>query len=451
MSIPDKLPGLRDTAQWLVETARKLGADTADAHVSHSREFELEVRDGEKESLSEAESSGASLTISKDGRRASVQSSDTRHDHLQELVEKALFLCRYTDLDEAYRLPPKDRLAVEIPDLDLFDANLADMAVDRKVDLALRSERAMLAQDPRLNSNGASFSDGSNATASANSLGFSATVHSTMAGISVSGFADDAADGDLNTGRKQASGWYSQARHISDMETAETVGQRAASDILRLLGARKPETGKFPVYFEPSTARSLWQHLLGAINGSRVYRDESYLAGRVGQQVAHPSVTITDNPLKPRGLASHPYDDEGVACKPSTLILNGQLQTYLLSTYSATKLGLETTGHAGGPGNIIIQPGTQTEEEMIRSIPRGVWITSLSGQGVNVGTGDYSRGAQGLWIEQGQVAYPILEFTINGTLMDMFQRIAAIGLEPERGRSILTPGVLIEEMTISGS
>ena len=224
----------------------------------------------------------------------------------------------------------------------------------------------------------------------------------------------------------------------------------AGADIVRLLGSRKPKTGRYPVFFDATTARSLWRHLLTAVNGSSLYRRESFLLDHLNSDVASSIITITDDPFIQRGLASHPYDDEGVACRRSEIVSSGTLNTYLLSTYSANKLGMTTTGHAGGTGNIIIQPGHQSEAEILRQIDHGVYVTSLSGQGVNISTGDYSRGAQGLWIERGEVAYPIMEFTLNGNLRHMFKSIRALSREVQPGWTILTPGILIDEMAVSG-
>ena len=212
----------------------------------------------------------------------------------------------------------------------------------------------------------------------------------------------------------------------------------------RKLGAIKPKTAKVPVYFEPKFARTLWAHLLSALTGSAVYRNETYLAGKLGKAIAASCVNLRDDPTIPRGLSSKSYDNEGVACRRRDLIRDGVLQTWLMNTYSANKLGLSATGHAGGPGNLIIEPGVASEAEMLAQMDRGVWVTGLLGQGVNTSTGDYSRGALGLWIENGRVSHPIAEFTLNSNLDQMFRGIVMLGNNVYEPASIRTPGLVIE-------
>ncbi len=445
------LKALEDTASQTVELALRRGATTAVATVIQNSEFSVEVRHQEIENLSEAESHLVKLTVSKDARRATVKTSDFSKSSLGEMADRVLAMCRYTDVDSYYSLPHEDQLAREIQDLDLYDERVMSFAVEDKIGTALELERKMLSADKRLHSNGAAVSTMLSATALANSLGFLASETGSLAAINTGGFAEDPGlEGDLNTGRKQNGSWSSRARFLQDLESVDQVADRAAHLVLRKLGARKPKTGKFPVYFEPFTARSLWRHLINSMSGSAVFRKESYLVDRMGTEAAAPVLTIIDDPHIPRGLASTCFDNEGVATQPHALIDKGVLNTYLLSTYSANKLGLRSTGHAGGTGNLLIQPGTLSEEEMLRRMGAGVWVTNLFGSGVNETTGDYSRGALGLWVENGEVAYPIMEFTLNSHLDLMFKNIRMVGNNRYEGWSTRTPGIVIDEMTVSG-
>lgn len=442
---------LRDTASGVVEMALGRGATTAVATVIQNSEFSVEVRHQEIENLSEAESHLVKLTVSKDSRRATVKTSDFSKSGLAEMADRTLAMCRYTDVDPFYTLPEREMLAKELKDLDLFDERVMTFTVEDKIAMALDLEQKTLAADSRLHSNGAAVSTLLSATALANSLGFVASENGSLVAISTGGFAEDPGiEGDLNTGRKQNGSWSSRARFLSGLEPVDQVAARAAHLVLRKLGCRKPKTGKFPVYFEPITARSIWGHLINSISGSAVFRKETYLVDRMGTEVGSPLLTMFDDPHIPRGLASTCFDNEGIATLPRTLIEHGVLNTYLLSTYSANKLGLRSTGHAGGTGNLLIQPGTLSEDEMLRRMGTGVWVTSLFGSGVNETTGDYSRGAFGLWVENGEVAYPIVEFTLNSHLDRMYKNITMVGNNRHEGWSTRTPGVVIGEMTVSG-
>lgn len=448
----EKMDALKEMACRVVETAKKGGAHTADVHIAQQNEFEAEIRKGEIENLAEAESFSISLTVSIDGKRASTQGCDLSEDGLNELVSQALTLCRYTDKDSFYSLPDESRLATEFPDLDLFDESLVALAAPQKIEWLRALEQELIRQDPRLQCDGASIASVYGIKAQANSLGFCGAERKSLIEMGAAAFAEDAVDeGDLNRGRKQMGAWASRARHVADLDDIAVIAQRTARQVLRKLGGHKPQTGNFPVYFEPSAARSLWGHLMSAISGSNIYRNESYLTDRLQSEVASKLITLTDQPRLVRGLGSRNFDSEGVACKEQVLVDKGILQTYLLGTYSANKLGMQSTGHAGGYTNLVITPGDLSEEEMLKKMGTGVWVTSLLGQGTNISTGDYSRGAQGLWVENGEVVHPVAEFTLNGNLDQMMRNIVYLGSNVEGKRSILSPGFVIGEMTISGN
>ena len=444
------LEELKRQASRVVDLACRGGATTAVAVLDQNADLNLEVRNGEIENLNEAESHLVRLTVSKHGRRATVSSCDWLPDSLNGLVERAMEMCRYTDNDPCYTLPETDLLAQEVGDLDLFDEDLLEMGTEEKIHMAVDLERQLLARDQRLISESTKLSTVVGGSAIANSAGFCQAETSSLIGVSAMAFAEDRSQGDLNTGRKQKGYWYSEAHHIEDLEPSENIAAKAADRILRKLGARKPATGKYPVYFEPPVARSLWAHLLNAMSGSELYRHESYLVDRLGTRVCSPAVTIADDPKRKRGLGSRAYDAEGVATSYRILVEEGMLRSYLLGTYSANKLKMRSTGHAGGPGNVVIQPGDLDESEMLRRMGTGVWVTSLFGQGANTATGDYSRGAFGLWVENGKIAYPIMEFTLNSHLDRMFQDVVMVGGNVQQGFATLTPGIVVGEMTIGG-
>ncbi|CAM2006721.1 TldD/PmbA family protein [Acanthopleuribacter pedis] len=445
------LKELEEKARDVLQMARDKGADTAECQIMRRRDFEVEVRNGEIENLSEAEPFEMSLTVSQDYRRASVSTCDLTPDSIRGIVDQAMVLSKYTDRDTFYTLPKPEQLATEFKDLDLFDAGLLDMPVTEKIELARELENHLLAVDERLKSDGASFSSTISAAVVANSAGFCKAEQRTLLGMGVSGFADDQVkEGDLNVGRKQSGSWGSQRRHRADLRGTKETAQRAANNVLRKIGARKPQTGTFPCYFEPTVARSIWSNLLAAMTGGAVYRNESFLIDQLEQQVCSDIVTITEDPFIPRGQSSRNYDREGVAKKAAKLIEKGRLNTWLLGSYSANKLGKTTTGHAGGTANLLIEPGPFDEAGLLKEMGTGIWVISLLGQGVNISTGDFSRAALGLWVENGEVQYPVMEFTLNSNLKDMLKNISHMGNNVMHDWSVQTPGFIIGNMNVSG-
>lgn len=443
---------LEEKTAKVVETAMSKGASTAVADIHQKTEFDVEVRNGEIEQLSEAESFGIFLTVSKNGRRASVSSCDLSPESIESLVDHGLALCRYTDQDPFYKLPERDWLCWDTQELDMFDERLLSISIEEKIQKVRELEAALRGQDPRLKSDGCSLSTIVAASAFANSLGFCRSETSGMIATGIAAFAEDEVkDGDLNVGRKQTGYWSARARHIEDLDAPEYVARLAAKQVLRKLGARKPKTGRYPIYFEPKMAKTLWSHLLKAISGSAIFRNESYLVDRLGTQVCAPSINMTDHPRLPRGLRSRCFDNDGVASLPLKIVEGGELKTYIMNTYSASKLNSRSTGHAGGTTNILIDPGPYSEDEMIKSMGTGVWITSMLGEGANISTGDFSRGALGLWVEDGVPVYPIMEFTLNSHLDEMLKNISMLGNNVYKNDSTQTPGLVIGEMTISGS
>ena len=445
---------LRDVAQALVERARSAGADMADAVVGESDGLEVGIRLGEIEKLKRARERRAGLRVFVGGATAIASSGDLTAGGLASLVDDAIALARVTAPDPHGGLPDAADLATAPPDLALHDSALEDVAPDLGFARCRAGEEAARAASPEItNSEGAEFGCGGGEVALASSAGFVGGYRSSSASLSVVPVA-------TRDGQMQRDYWYTTSRRLDGLEDAAGVGREAARRALRRLGARRVATGTYPVVFDPDTAASLLRHLAGAISGSALYRRASYLVDKLGEQVAAPAVTIVDDPLRPGGLASRPFDGEGVASSRRTIVERGVLRSYLLDTYSARRLGLRTTGHAAraagdapgvAPTNFHLEAGPHAPEAIIASVPQGLYVTELIGFGVNAVTGDYSRGAVGLWIENGELAYPVEEITIAGNLLDMFRGITMVGNDLRFRTSTASPTLKIDRMTVAGT
>lgn len=444
---------MRERLDGLLRQARAQGAIEADAFMVEEEIQTVQVRLGGVESLKHARENRCSLRIFTGSGSASATSSDLSPDALTRLVDETVRLASVTRRDEHSGLPPADALAVEVPDLDLWDAEGHGLAVEEKVELARRAEAAALAADPRVrNSEGAEFYDRQARVAYAASGGFSD-------GFRVSSFALSVSPVAVVDGRMERDYWYSSARKLADLDSPETVGREAARRACRRLGARKHATAEVPVVFDPETAGSLLRTLAAAASGPSLYRGTSFLMGRSGERLAPTSVTIVDDPLIRGGLASRPFDGEGLPSRRTVLVDGGVLSSYLLDTYSARKLGLAATGHAArepgggvtvGYTNLYLQPGPWAPEEIVGSVDRGLYVTELIGFGVNAVTGDYSRGAAGIWIEDGELAYPVEEVTVAGNLLRMLRDVEMIGRDLVFRDQTAAPTVKIARMTVAG-
>jgi PmbA protein len=339
-----------------------------------------------------------------------------------------------------------------VPELELDDRQAAELTPEEKVEMARRAEAAALAVDPRItNSEGAEYFDRRARYAYATSHGFARGYTTSSFGLTVSPVASQ-------NGEMQRDSWYTTARRRRALEDAEAVGRTAAARALRRLGARKVKTTEVPIIFDPDTAASLIRSIAGAASGPSLYRRASFLLDRLGSRVASPAVTIVDDGLIEAALGSRPFDGEGLPTRRTAIVREGVLETYLLDTYSARKLGLTSTHHASRDGagvsvgttNLMLLPGTDTPEALIRSVQSGLYVTELIGFGVNGVTGDYSRGAVGLWIENGQLAYPVEEVTVAGNLLEMFQRIEGIGNDLVLRDRTAAPTVKIARMVVAG-
>jgi PmbA protein len=451
------LSRLLDIAETAVAVARRRGATGVECTIAEGDEFSVDVRMSEVETIKEAGSRAAGIRILKGHRVGSSYTSDLTPDGIARMIDAAFDIAEITTDDPFAGLPEAKDLGSLNGDLQLYSDDIEALSTATKIELARRAEAAALAYDPRItNSKGASFDTFAGSHVFANSLGFSGEYRSSYCSISVMPVArkDDQPGSPM-----ERDFWHSSARRFSGLDDPEEVGRIAAERVVRRLGARKVETQKVPVVFEPRTARSLLGHLFEAVDGRSIYRSSSFLAGKLGQKIASDGVTIVDDGTIPGLMGTSPFDDEGVPSRRTIVVDKGILCSYLLNSYAARKLGLQTTGNASrgvtgnagiSTGNFYLEKGTQTPAEVIRGIKSGFLVTELIGQGVNIVTGDYSRGASGMWIENGELAFPVSEVTIASTLPEMFEGIVAIGNDLRFRGSIESPTLVIREMTVGG-
>ena len=456
MSVVNEI-SLEATAAGAVQLAIDGGAAAAECTISEGEEFSVGVRMREIESLKEAGSRGAGIRVlvgEKGAQRGgSSYTSDLSPAGIETMVRQALELAKITSVDPFAGLPEAGDLGKLEGDLRLYDPAIERMDTEWKIDQALRAEKAALDFDPRIQlSEGASFDSHVGRRVFANSLGFVGSYRTSSCSLSVVPVAKagEAMERDY---------WHTSARSAAGLESPESVGRIAAERAVRRLNARKVPTQKVPVIFEPRTARQLLGDLFDAVNGSSIYRQASFLAGKVGEKIASETLTVVDDATIPGLFGTTPFDDEGVASRRTMVVERGVLKSYLLNTYSARKLNLKTTGNASrgitgnagiGPGNFFIEAGALSPEQIIAGVSSGLYVTELIGGGGNTVTGDYSSGAAGMWIENGKLAYPVSEITIAGNMKQMLQEIDQIGSDLEFRSSLAAPTILIREMTISG-
>jgi len=439
-------------ARDVVDLGRGKGAETVAVTVAKSEEFTVSVRRGEIELLNQAGSNYLEAEVTVGQRSSTVHTCDLGEASIAGLLDDALELARHTEPDEHNTLPDADELGQADAELDLFDPRVPEITVEEKTSLALEMERLALAADPRIIPDSSAVDTTQLLICRANSLGFTGGYRKTAATLAVSCAVEDGEDSDgENTGRKQSGSWYATAPHWGDLEPPAEVAGTAVERALRKLGATKPKTQSAPVVFDPVVAASLVSTLASAASGGRIYQKLSYLAGRLGEQVGSSSLTMVDDPLIPRGHGSKPFDGEGVVTRKNVILDRGVLKSWFLGTYSANKLGMKTTGSSGGTTNFHLLPGDHSPEEIIASVENGLYVTQLSGQGTDLVTGDYSRGAQGLWISGGKLSHPVSELTIASTLDEIFHGIIMVGNDLRVNRSVVSPTVKVSQMTVSGS
>lgn len=444
---------LRDAAALAVRLATERGATGAECTIAEGDEFSATVRLGEVETLKEAGSRAAGLRVLLGQRQGSSYTSDLTEDGISQMVDAAIAIARITEEDPFAGLPAPEELGQIEGDLQLSADDIALVDTPARIDAAKRAEAAALAADPRIaNSEGAGCETYSGSRVFANSLGFLGSYSSTTASLSVTPVAREGE-------QMERDYWHSISRSWAGLESPEDVGRKAAGRALRRLGARKIETCKATVVFEPRVAKSLLGHIFEAVSGDSIYRKSSFLLDKIGQKIAAESVTLVDDATIPGYFGTSPFDDEGVPSRRTVIVDKGVLQTYLFNTYSARKLKAKTTGNAArgltgapgiGHGTLYLEAGAQTPEEIYAAIGTGLYITELIGFGVNTVTGDYSRGAAGLWIENGKLSYPVAEITVAGNLAEMLQNIVHIGSDLEFRGSTCAPTIAIANMTISG-
>lgn len=445
---------LLELAGRILDQARRRGATAAECVLREGRELSLSVRLGQTETLKQAEGKSLGIRVFRGQQAGVTYSSDWNWPAVERMLEAALEIAAHASPDPAAGLPDLRELGQSSADLRLYSPACAAVTPEQALDWALRAETAALAADPRLtNSDGASFDAAESTKLLANSLGFTGCVRKSTCSGSAVPIA-------LQDGLRQRDYWFTLARDPAALESPEAVGRRAAERTLRRLGARKIPTTRVLVVFDPLTAASLLGHLADAVSGESIYRQASFLTGKLGEPVAADIVTLVDDATLPGGFGSSPFDAEGVPTRRTSVIAAGRLESYLLNCYSARKLGLRTTGNAAralaanpgvGCGNFELAPGLHSPEAIIASVPRGLYVTELLGFGVNAVTGDYSRGAGGLWIENGQLTFPVEEVTVAGNLLEMLRHIQMIGNDLQRRGSVNSPTILIDGLTVAGS
>lgn len=450
----DRLELSQELARDILAQAKQKGATQGDVVMVESDSFFVTVRLGEVEKISQAQEKRLGIRLFFGHSSATGSTSDISKGSIEKLLNDTCVMARATVPDEFSGLPLPEELAREVGNLDLLDDKARSLSVEEKIRLAREAEEKALGFDPRItNSEGSEFSNQFNRHIYANSAGFSGEYEG-------SAFSLSAAPVAKSNGTMQRDFWYSSQRKFSRLESPQAVGQKAAERVLRRLGARKIKTREVPVIFDPETAGSLMRHLSRGLSGDSLYKGASFLMGKVGSQIASNLVTVVDDGTIPAALGSKPFDGEGLPVKEKRVVEKGVLQSYLLDTYSGKKLGYPSTGNASrsvgeppgvAPTNFYLSPGNHSPEEIIGSVEEGIYVTELIGFGVNLVSGDYSRGAAGLWIERGQLAYPVEELTIAGNLKEMLLNIEMVGNDLDMRYRVSSPTVKISRLTVAGN
>ena len=446
MSSPDNAQDLIDRASALVEAAKKAGADAADAVVISAQSLDVDVRQGQVENTTRSENDGFSLRVFVGKQIASISANDS--GSVDALAERAVAMAKVAPEDPFASLADSDRLATDFPDLELFDET--EIGAAKLTEMARETEEAGLAVKGVTNSGGAGAAWGSGGMVLITSHGFCGSYRSSSFSTSVSLIAGE------GTGMERDYD-YDARRFFEDLDAPANIGRSAGEKTVKRLNPRKVKTQTLPVIYDPRISTGLIGHLSGAINGASIARKTSFLRDDMGNAIFSPNITITDDPLRKRGLASRPFDGEGVASSPMDMVKDGVLQNWFLDTATARELSLETNGRASRGGsnpspsrtNLTLLAGEKSPEEMMKDIGEGLYINELIGSGVSLVTGDYSRGASGFWIENGEIAYPVSEITIAGNLRDMFARMIPAN-DLEYRFSTNAPSILVENMAVAG-
>jgi len=438
----EELARLAEVCDDVLRRCRAAGASEAEVAASIDTGLDVGVRLGEVETITRTRDRGVSLTVLFGKRKGSASTADLDPESIARTVEHACAIARYTEEDPCNGLADPALYARDFPDLDLWHP--WRIGVEEAIELGLRIEDAGRSFDPRIsNSEGAAVQVGESVLANANSAGFRGVERSTRHLLSCALIAEDDAG-------MQQNYWYDAVRSANDFADAESIGRRAAERTVSRLDARRLSTRECPVVFVPEVARGLIGHFLSAVSGGALYRRASFLVDHLGKPVFPSFVQMTERPRLPRGHGSSVFDAEGVATRDADLVRDGVLARYILGSYSARKLGMTTTGNAGGIHNLVVTPGTDDLPALLRRMGTGLLVTEVMGQGVSLITGDYSRGASGFWVENGQIVHPVEEITIASNLRAMFAGIVAIGSDVDPRSHLLTGSILIDRMTIAG-
>jgi PmbA protein len=449
---------LREIAALAVELARRAGADDAEALVKDGSELTVKVRLGEPELVQEAGSRALGLRVLRGGRRAVTYTSDLRREALEALCAETVTLADFAEVDECARPPDPALLARTTPDLDLYDPRVAEVDAAWALRQAIAAENAARSDARVTNSEGAIWSRMLGATAFATSGGFVGGYLGSYAQLVVEPLADDTSD--PTTPKKRNGYWWTGSRFLTELEAAEAVGLEAARRTVSQIGSRKVETQECAVVFDPEVARSIVGMLFSVANGASFWRKSSYLVGKEGETIASPLVTVVDDPLLARAPGSRPFDGDGLATRRNSVVERGVLCPVLCDVYSARKLGRQSTGSAGrsvggNPGpttsNLIMQAGAMSRQELLRTTHKGLYVTQLMGFGFNAVTGDFSRGAQGFWIENGELTFPVSEVTIAANFDEILKRIDAVADDLKMHTATAAPTFRVSQMTLAGT
>jgi len=434
---------LESIAAQVLQLVKGQGATAAEVALSEESGLSVNVRLGEVETIEFNKDKGIGVTVYFDQRKGTASTADFSTAALEDAVRAACSIAKFTAEDPYAGLADAERMATEIPDLDLYYP--WGVSPDTAIELAKECEDAARSYDAQIsNSEGASLSSHEGTRVYANSHGFSGGYSTSRHSMSCSVIVED--DNGM-----QRDYWYSVARDRHDLEAAAEIGKKTAIRTLQRLGGRRVDTCKVPVLFAADVAGSLVSHMISAIRGGNLYRKSSFLLDKLGEQIFPEFVHIHEQPHMKKVLGSAPYDSEGVATYARDLVRDGVLQGYVLDSYSARKLGMESTGNSGGVHNVLIEPGALDQQGLLREMGTGLLVTELLGMGVNTVTGDYSRGAAGFWVENGEIVYPVDEITIASNLSDMFMQLQAVGSDVDRRGNIKTGSLLIDAMTIAGT
>jgi len=442
-SLTKQLEQVTERVATVLELAKSLGADGAEVAMSRSQGLSVGTRLGEVENVEFTSDGALGITVYQGGRKGSASTADLSENALQQAVQAAINIAKYTSVDQCSGLADKELLVMDPQDLDLYHPKV--LSTEEAIEIAKTCENEALAFDKRItNSDGATLASFEGFKVYGNShgqlVGYPSSRHS-LSCVAIASEGDE----------MQRDYAYSVNRDFDLLDDAAGIGRQAAKEVLSRLNAQKLPTSKVPVMFRADIANTIFGHFIAAISGGNLYRQSSFLVDSLGSQVFPDFLTIEERPHLKKALASSAFDSEGVITQDKSIITAGALDTYLLSSYSARKLGLTTTGHAGGIHNWLVSSNGGDFEAMLNKLGTGLLVTELMGQGVNVLTGDYSRGAAGFWVENGKIVYPVSEITISGTLQNIFKGLVAVGNDVDMRGSIRTGSLIIEEMQVAGN